>query len=250
MSVNFAAVHERKPWRKHRIHQSLHAAVDGNDGAKNLLRRVGRVAGMWQKYGDVKCVFVWEDHAEAGQAFRLAAAGRGAIDSAAPSVDQILRFDARKGCTEQEIADCFRTEQASQPGSRAVIEPPPSNEVVRLEPSLYPDELPAGPAYFEGLAQQVIVNRYERSPEARAASIAHHGCVCQVCKVDFRRRYGPLGEGFIHVHHVVPISSVGAHYRVNPVVDLVPVCPNCHAMLHRHDPPLKVEDLRALLGDG
>ena len=116
--------------------------------------------------------------------------------------------------------------------------------------SLWPDNLPQGQTYFEGLAQQVMVNRYERSAEARAACIAHFGCVCQVCQVDFSKRYGALGAGFIHVHHVLPVSSVGSEYRVDPIADLVPVCPNCHSMLHRRDPPLAIECLRALVNDG
>lgn len=69
--------------------------------------------------------------------------------------------------------------------------------------SLWPDDLPQGQTYFEGLAQQVMVNRYERSAEARAACIARYGCVCQVCQLDFSKRYGALGAGFIHVHHVL-----------------------------------------------
>ena len=42
-----------------------------------------------------------------------------------------------------------------------------------------------------------------------------------------------LGKGFIHVHHIVPIHTIGKGYKVDPSTDLVPVCPNCHAMLHR-----------------
>ena len=252
MSVNFSAVHDRKPWRKHKIHQSLHAAIDGGDGAKNLLRQVGRVASMWQKYGDVRCVFVWEDNAPTGYAFRLASVGSTEIDSAEPSVDQIQQFGARKVCTSQEIAELFASATLSD---LTAPNPVPEPSIVSLAPtvevgSLWPDDLPEGKAYFEGLAQQVVINRYERSTDARAACIAHYGCVCQVCSVDFSKRYGPLGEGFIHVHHVVPVSSVGNEYRVDPVADLVPVCPNCHAMLHRSEPPLAVERLRALLHEG
>lgn len=249
MSVNFAAVHEHKPWRKHRIHQSQYAAVEGNDGAKNLLRRTGRVAGMWEKYGDVRCVFVWEDQALTGQVFRLTAKGKGSIDSAMLLVDQILQFEAKKECTTHEIAACFGAQSNPQPAFGAATAEPPSLRFVHENLNLFPDELPMGQTYFEGLAQATFVNRYERSSEARAASIAHHGCVCQVCRVDFTKRYGPLGEGFIHVHHIVQISSIGERYCINPIVDLVPVCPNCHAMLHRQEPPLKVEELRTLLGD-
>lgn len=248
MSVNFVAVHDHKPWRKHRIHQSLSAAIDGKDGAKNLLRRVGRVADMWQKYGAVQCVFVWEDGAQTGYAFRLAATEGSPLESARPSLDLIFQFDERKTCAPQEIADLFANHVAAKPAvpipAPSAPSQPPSFEIG----SLWPDDLPeGGQAYIEGLAQQVIVNRYERSPDARAACISHYGCVCQVCHIDFRKRYGALGTGFIHVHHVLPISSVGSEYFVDPVVDLVPVCPNCHAMLHRREPPLTIEGLRELL---
>ncbi len=36
-----------------------------------------------------------------------------------------------------------------------------------------------------------------------------------------------MGEGFIHVHHLKPLSEVGYEYRVDPIRDLRPVCPNC-----------------------
>jgi hypothetical protein len=152
MSVNFAAVHDRKLWRKHRIHQSLHAAIDGNDGAKNLLRRIGRVAGMWEKYGPVQCVFVWEDHAQTSYAFRLALNGSGAIESASPSLDRVLQFDAKKGCGLHEIAECFRNN--SPPASAMPVPAPlaPSEDTSAESTSLWPDDLPQGQAYFEGLA--------------------------------------------------------------------------------------------------
>jgi 5-methylcytosine-specific restriction protein A len=67
--------------------------------------------------------------------------------------------------------------------------------------------------------------------------------------LDFETRYGKLGMGFIHVHHVVEISKVGRRYKVNPKKDLQPVCPNCRAMLHRNDPMLSIEQLKALLID-
>lgn len=99
----------------------------------------------------------------------------------------------------------------------------------------------------EGARVKVEVNRYERSPANRAACIAHYGPICQVCRFDFRAFYGFLGEGYIEVHHRVPVSQLGDSYFVNPVRDLVPVCANCHAMLHRTDPPTTVETLREVI---
>ena len=101
--------------------------------------------------------------------------------------------------------------------------------------------------YQEAAVERVTVNRYERDPRARAACIREHGLRCKVCDFDFEERYGEPGRGFIHVHHTRPLHRMRANNRVDPGRDLVPVCPNCHAMLHRRDPPYDVEQLKALL---
>jgi 5-methylcytosine-specific restriction protein A len=97
---------------------------------------------------------------------------------------------------------------------------------------------------YEGAKQEIVVNRYERNPEARRACIAHYGCKCGVCDFDFEQIFGEMGKGYIHVHHIVPLSNVGQRYRVNPIKDLRPVCPNCHAMLHQK-PEMSIEQLKA-----
>lgn len=84
----------------------------------------------------------------------------------------------------------------------------------------------------EGATEYVTLNKYERNPKARAACIAAHGAACAVCGMDFGKTYGPEFEGKIEVHHIVPISEIGEDYVVDPVNDLVPVCPNCHTALH------------------
>ena len=100
--------------------------------------------------------------------------------------------------------------------------------------------------HWEGAVVSVLVNRYERDPAARKACIAHFGSTCQVCEIDFSEKYGEHGSGFIHVHHIVPLSEAGKAYKVDPVKDLIPVCPNCHAMLHRGG-GISVGELRKLL---
>lgn len=100
--------------------------------------------------------------------------------------------------------------------------------------------------YPEGMRRTVTVNAYERNPKARQACIAHHGAACQVCGFDFEKTYGEIGKGYIHVHHIKPISEIGKSYEVDPKTDLVPVCPNCHAMLHKRNPPFGVEELRGM----
>ncbi|MCO6042756.1 HNH endonuclease [Aeoliella sp. ICT_H6.2] len=111
----------------------------------------------------------------------------------------------------------------------------------------FPDELPATEHFTEGEATRVVVNRYERDPQARALAIAHYGCQCMACSFDFEKTYGPLGHGFVHVHHLAPLAELQGEYTVDPVKDLRPVCPNCHAMLHRRSPPFTIEELQHYL---
>jgi 5-methylcytosine-specific restriction protein A len=99
----------------------------------------------------------------------------------------------------------------------------------------------------EGAKALIEVNRYERSRVNRAACIAFHGAKCQACGFDFRITYGAIGKEVIEVHHKVPVSVMGGSYSINPVTDLVPVCANCHRMLHRRNPPYSVQELLEIL---
>jgi 5-methylcytosine-specific restriction protein A len=96
----------------------------------------------------------------------------------------------------------------------------------------------------EGALTRIEVNRYERSSFNRQVCLRIHGSICKVCNFDFEEKYGDLGKGFIHVHHVVPVSELVPLYEINPEKDLVPVCPNCHAMIHKRNPPYSVEEIK------
>lgn len=100
--------------------------------------------------------------------------------------------------------------------------------------------------YREGAKTQVTVNRYERDPQARSRCVEQRGTSCIVCGFNFANEFGEIGEGFIHVHHTIPLSERGNEYTVDPHLDLVPVCPNCHAMLHRKSPPYTIEELQQI----
>jgi hypothetical protein len=113
--------------------------------------------------------------------------------------------------------------------------------------SYYPDQVDEEARYFEGAVERVIVNRYERNEAARQKCIDHYGPTCAVCDFDFEAVYGPLGKGYIHVHHLLKISSIGESYEVDPIKDIRPVCPNCHAMLHRKCPAYTIEALRLII---
>ena len=75
---------------------------------------------------------------------------------------------------------------------------------------------------------------------------AHWGCACAVCGFDFGTQFGSLGEGFIHVHHLLPLAEIRQEYAVDPIEHLRPVCPNCHAMLHKRQPVMSIEELKDL----
>lgn len=113
---------------------------------------------------------------------------------------------------------------------------------------LLPEEIEAPEQYVEGASKTVSVNTYERNSNARENCIAHYGYTCAVCDFDFEKAYGAIGEKYIHVHHVVPLSEIRKEYVLDPIKDLIPVCPNCHAIIHRAQPSLTVKQLKEHLG--
>lgn len=113
----------------------------------------------------------------------------------------------------------------------------------------YPDEIENPELLVEGAAQTVAVNRYERNSVARGKCIQHYGNTCIVCGFSFERFYGITGEGYIHVHHLVELSSIGREYTVDPIKDLRPVCANCHAMLHRRSPAYTIDELKNMISN-
>lgn len=118
-----------------------------------------------------------------------------------------------------------------------------------VQPELpqFPEEVDDSTPLFEGAVRQVRVNAYERNPEARKRCIEHYGACCCVCGFNFGQVYGEVVEGFIHVHHLLALSAIGREYVVDPIKDLRPVCPNCHAVLHRRNPAYSIEEIRAFL---
>lgn len=96
---------------------------------------------------------------------------------------------------------------------------------------------------YEGKKYSVLANKYERSRANRAAAIAVHGSSCTVCQFSFDESYGDLARGYVEVHHLLPVSSMGGARPVDPVTELVPLCANCHRMAHRRWPPYTPQEL-------
>lgn len=159
--------------------------------------------------------------------------GNANINQAIEELNQVFDFEL----------SYFETELAAwknNPDRR--IRPFPHSEQELVHNTDLPDEF-----YIEGAQKQILTNRYERNPKARARCIAAHGSACAVCGFDFGLVFGEKFSGKIEVHHKKPISEIGESYVVDPVNDLVPVCPNCHMMLHSKPSGVyTVEELRGM----
>jgi hypothetical protein len=121
-----------------------------------------------------------------------------------------------------------------------------ANLVLRLESArefVSSGELSFTPELQEGNVRTVVVDVHERNTIARKQCIENWGTSCCICNFSFSDVYGPIGDGYIHVHHLDPICTTEGTRPVDPVNDLRPVCPNCHAIIHKKTPPYTIEEV-------
>jgi predicted HNH restriction endonuclease len=118
----------------------------------------------------------------------------------------------------------------------------------RPKPPSHSGERPEQTSLFEGAMQRVVRNRYERNPTARRACVAHYGAYCLICGFNFEAAYGPTAAGFIHVHHIemMKANKRKAH-KIDPLRDLRPVCPNCHAVIHLKPRPYTIREVTEMV---
>jgi len=102
-------------------------------------------------------------------------------------------------------------------------------------------------SYTEGTPNQVTLTKYERNPFARKKCIEYYGLSCVACGFNFEKNYGEIGKGFIHVHHLRQVATVGKKYKVDPIIDLRPVCPNCHSIIHKRKTALAINEITEIL---
>jgi len=122
------------------------------------------------------------------------------------------------------------------------IKPFPQFEFESINNTELPDEI-----LIEGAMRDILSNKYERNLKARSRCIAYYGTACQVCGFDFGVVYGEDFAGKIEVHHIKPLYEIKEDYVVDPIKDLVPVCPNCHLVLHsKKDSVYTVEEVKEM----
>lgn len=102
-------------------------------------------------------------------------------------------------------------------------------------------------SFREGTPNQVTLTRYERNPYARKVCLDHYGYTCVICDFNFENIYGTVGKDFIHVHHLTGIAGVGESHKTDPIRDLRPVCPNCHAMIHRRKEAYSIDEVKQFI---
>ena len=101
-------------------------------------------------------------------------------------------------------------------------------------------------SFHEGKSKETLQTKYERNPQARKMCLKYHGYLCQICDFNFETYFGVAGKGFIHVHHINSIAEIGKEYEIDPKNDLIPVCPNCHAIIHSKRPAFTIKEIKII----
>lgn len=101
--------------------------------------------------------------------------------------------------------------------------------------------------FEEGSKIDIHASKYERNPINREICLASKGYKCCICGFDFEKTYGEIGRKVIEVHHTKQVSEMGPGYIVKPLEELVPVCSNCHTIIHKRKEPYTVEEVKAML---
>jgi hypothetical protein len=84
----------------------------------------------------------------------------------------------------------------------------------------------------EGKTIYFYGKKYERDSTIRNEVIKIQGHKCKICNFDFEKFYGDIGNGYIEVHHIIPLCK--GEQNPNPTTDLIVICSNCHKMIHRN----------------
>ena len=100
----------------------------------------------------------------------------------------------------------------------------------------------------EGKRKSYYGHRYERIGKNRKKALEIHGTICFGCGIDLEEKYGERGKGFIEVHHIKPLSHQKKEIVIDPEKDLIPLCPNCHRIVHRFPSDiLSIDQLRNIV---
>lgn len=227
--------------------------TNANPGDRFFLLRQGRdprgIMGSGVVTSEVFQAVHWDrDRAEDGKPANVVRIRFDALVDPELAPEMILTFDAieQSGLTGVNLHPQSSGTAISE-SSAAKLNELWNVHLSLLRGVLQPWETPTPIKYFEGAVRSVFVNRYERDTLGRQACIDHWGTKCVVCGFDFQMIYGDRGRGFVEVHHLTPLAQIGERHEFDPIRDLRPVCCNCHAIIHRVEPMLTLEELQGML---
>jgi len=164
-----------------------------------------------------------------------------------PLQDKILRFEHLSKAPFSQVKWSTQSGGISIPEDIASKLEDTWAELNGVEMVKLPEEVSNNEKFYEGARRWISINAYERNPRARKICIDKYGVTCWVCKRNLAELYGEVAEGLIHVHHLKPFYEVKKEYEIDPVRDLRPVCPNCHAVIHLKKSPYTIEQVKEFL---
>ena len=87
----------------------------------------------------------------------------------------------------------------------------------------------------DGFPEGALLSHLHREVETRDGRKIVPAENCEICHLDLSAVYQPIPGDFLQCHLTVPVTELDGnkHYNAN---DFITVCPNCHAVLHRHRP--------------
>jgi len=85
-----------------------------------------------------------------------------------------------------------------------------------------------------------------RNPQLASAAKSHYGTTCYCCTFNFGEYYGKDAEGLCVVHHLEEFRGTRKK-RSAKVNDVRVICANCHLVLHKEQPAMKVDTLRSIV---
>lgn len=77
--------------------------------------------------------------------------------------------------------------------------------------------------------------------------IDYYGAICDICGFDFGYTYGEAFEQCIDVHNQNSVEWEEILSTTHPTEDLIPICHNCHHIIHSTVPAISVEKMRKMV---
>jgi predicted HNH restriction endonuclease len=90
--------------------------------------------------------------------------------------------------------------------------------------------------YVEGQRAKREAWFFWRNPRLVEAAKEHYGCQCQACHFRYENSYPGIGNDFIEVHHLSPLSerrTAPTDHHLTTLSQVTTLCANCHRMIHR-----------------